>query len=214
RSAFLGDIADLLSAGLESCATLKALACKSVPLLADACLIELVESSGNARRAGCACASPETAQVLDLYAARIGLGEFHCGAAAEAAFTGSPVVVEQASREWMERAELDAEHGKLLETLGVHGLLCLPMIAFGERLGAVSFFLLDPKRRFTTADVQLAQEMASRIALGLRNRMLFAEAQSARRQAEAANRVKNDFLATMSHELRQPVHAIAGWVRL
>jgi len=44
--------------------------------------------------------------------------------------------------------------------------------------------------------------------------MLFAEAQSARRQAEAANRVKNDFLATMSHELRQPVHAIAGWVRL
>jgi signal transduction histidine kinase len=38
--------------------------------------------------------------------------------------------------------------------------------------------------------------------------------QSARDEADAANRIKDDFLGTLSHELRTPLHAIVGWVAL
>jgi len=38
--------------------------------------------------------------------------------------------------------------------------------------------------------------------------------QEARATAEAANRMKDEFLATLSHELRSPLNAMLGWLRL
>ena len=43
---------------------------------------------------------------------------------------------------------------------------------------------------------------------------LLAREQAAREQAEAANRIKDEFLAVLSHELRTPMNPILGWSRL
>ncbi|MBD1831238.1 response regulator [Cyanobacteria bacterium FACHB-472] len=43
---------------------------------------------------------------------------------------------------------------------------------------------------------------------------LLASEQEARAAAEAANRMKDEFLATLSHELRSPLNAMLGWLRL
>jgi len=46
-----------------------------------------------------------------------------------------------------------------------------------------------------------------------RERLLI-EAQRARRELEAAGRMKDQFLATLSHELRTPLNAVLGWARI
>lgn len=43
---------------------------------------------------------------------------------------------------------------------------------------------------------------------------LLKDAQAARRQAEEASRFRDDFLASVSHELRSPLSAIDGWIQL
>ncbi len=43
---------------------------------------------------------------------------------------------------------------------------------------------------------------------------LLAQEQAARQQAEAANRAKDEFLSNLSHELRNPLSSLLGWVYL
>ena len=51
-------------------------------------------------------------------------------------------------------------------------------------------------------------------ALGVHYRRLLKIADEQSRQADAANRVRDQFLANISHELRTPVNAVLGWARL
>ena len=48
----------------------------------------------------------------------------------------------------------------------------------------------------------------------LKRSKLLAQEQSARQEAQIANRAKDEFLSNLSHELRNPLNAILGWAQL
>ncbi len=68
----------------------------------------------------------------------------------------------------------------------------------GEIIGAVLIF----------------REVSKQRQLEVERNQLLAREQAARRQAEDANRMKDEFVATVSHELRAPLNAILGWARM
>ncbi|MEH2029658.1 MAG: chemotaxis protein CheB [Nostoc sp.] len=58
------------------------------------------------------------------------------------------------------------------------------------------------------------EDISDRKQLELERSKIIAQEQSARQQAEIANRAKDEFLSNLSHELRNPLNTILGWTQL
>jgi signal transduction histidine kinase len=101
----------------------------------------------------------------------------------------------------------DAEHLRLIRELGIRSAMVVPLLAGGRTLGAISFVASESARRYGAEDLDLAQALASRAAQAVDNALLF-------RQARDAIKVRDDFLYTISHDLKNPLGAIKGYAQL
>jgi two-component system, chemotaxis family, CheB/CheR fusion protein len=86
-----------------------------------------------------------------------------------------------------------------------------------EQIGH-KFMLLNARKMVAIDDVQTIllaiEDITEQKRLEREYSRLLIESQSARMTAESANRAKDDFLSTLSHELRNPLTAMIGWAHL
>jgi PAS domain S-box-containing protein len=199
-----------LSQSLDPQDTLAAIATTIVPRIADWCRIDLLDDAGAlhcriahhtdpaqaARAMALARVAPSEPGSVGSVAWVIAHGQpYHgvVGAPQDQAGAGARLVV---------------------GSLGLREVFCLPLIARGRTIGAMSVAQAESGRQLGEDDRVMVLQLAQRAALALDNARLYAEAEAARRQAEAANRAKDEFLAMLGHELRNPLAPIAAALEL
>ncbi len=195
-----------LSQSLNPDATLQTMARLLVPEVADWCRIDLVDAQGQVTVALVCNQNADLAARMESLARRWRAPADTPGSIDWTIRHAQPYRG-GVSREHIEMVT-DPEVAGLLRAIGVHDSLMVPLVARGRTLGAIAMLQAESGRRFDDSDQDLLTQLAHRAALALDNARLFAQAEESRRQAEQASRAKDEFLAMLGHELRNPLHPI------
>jgi GAF domain-containing protein len=86
--------------------------------------------------------------------------------------TGQPELVPEISESLLDEAVHDTRHREIMRELGLKSYLVVPLVARGRTLGAITLVAAESGRRYGTAQLELAEELARRAALAVDNARL------------------------------------------
>jgi signal transduction histidine kinase/FixJ family two-component response regulator len=185
RASFLAEATQVMASSLDVDTILKGASTLLVPFLADFAAVVLAGDDGSVRaRRSSAVAGwdhyvGQARAAFESLAAEMQMRAIHGAAREVQACLAAPSMADEAA----------APAGEM------HAF---PLITRGKARGALLLALGPSGRRLAGQDLSLAENLAGRVASALENCLLYEEIQQ-------ADRRKNEFLATLSHELRNPL---------
>ena len=194
-----------LAASLDYGATLRVAAELAVPTISDWCVLDVIEAGPGETRALRRVASvhhdAERDEILREMERR-GLDWDAPSAVIDMLRTGEPLLLPVVTDAWLEAHSDSTEELVATRQLGLRSLLIVPLLARDEVIGAMAMGRADDRRPFDEADLDLARAIGYRAALAIDN----ARHYGAERRATMA---RDDLLAIVSHDLRNPAAAIS-----
>ena len=204
--AFLAKANEVFASSLDYRETLRNVTFLAVPRIADWCAVDMVDPTGEKLYTRLAVAHADPAKIAfaeDL--ARRFPPDPEIDTIHRVMRSGTPELIPLITDELLVQHARNEEHLRIMREVGIMSAMVVPLRSRGEVVGAITFVATD--RRYSKQDLARAEELAYRASIAIENARLYSAAQ-------AANRAKDEFLATLSHEMRTPMTAVLGWARM
>ena len=197
-----------LARSLEPKQTLEAIARTMVPALADWCRIDIVDGDGILQRGISYHSDPEKSRIGSELVQRLRAAPETPGSMGWAVATGQSRLCHFDPPLQFDSIR-DRDLLEFARAIAMRAYFVVPLVARGRTLGALAALQAESGRGFDADSCALIVELAQRAALALDNARLYAEAETALQQAKSANQAKDQFLAMLGHELRNPLAPIS-----
>jgi serine phosphatase RsbU (regulator of sigma subunit)/anti-sigma regulatory factor (Ser/Thr protein kinase) len=175
RQRFLADSTEILAATLHPPETLRRIARLVVPRLADWCVVDMLDASGELERVAVAHVDPEKERVGWELSKHYEPKPEESDGVMKAIRTGEPAVYEEISEEVLRAFAEDQRHLEMLQDLGVKSSMIVPLTIRGRAVGALTFVWAESGHVYRARDLELAIELARRAASAVDNARLYAE---------------------------------------
>ncbi|WP_439643188.1 ATP-binding protein [Gemmatimonas sp.] len=203
RQRLLATAGWVLAASLDVESTMATIAELPVPLLGEWSLLELLTPDGAMRRAAATHLDPhrheDTAALLSKVAEPLEL-EPTAASSARVAHEAEAQRLTDISA-WLNANFHDTASRQRAQSLGASAVLLVPLRAGGRAIGALHLVRTRPGAVHSLEEQQVADQFAGLAALALENARLY-------QQSRSAVRERDEMLAIVSHDLRNPVNAI------
>lgn len=195
-------------AGLEDLqVTLDKIAFLAVPIFADWCAVDLLQEDGTLERVAVAHADPEKLSHAGDLHRRFPPDPNLPRGIWKVVRTGEAELVSEINAQLLAQLIEDPQRRAIMQALGFKSYIGVPLSARGRTFGAVSFFSAESARKYGMEDLETAVELGRNAAIAIENANLY-------RALQEADRGKDVFLATLAHELRNPLAAIMNGVSI
>jgi PAS domain S-box-containing protein len=207
KQQFLMQASSILSASLDYETTLVNLSQLMVPTVADWCVVDVItlplDYPQTVQRLAVAHADPAKQDLVEQLR-QYPLNLQQVGGVADSFRTGRPMLISQVSDDHLQAAASNPEHLKLLQALAPKSGMCVPLVARGQVLGAISLAISTSDRRYNISDRLLVEELAHRAAIAVDNARLYQEARQLQQIAERAA-IRTSLLQSLTAALSESV---------
>jgi len=201
RSEFLAE-SDSVLASLDPQAILR-IASKAVPRIAECCAIILDDEIKRGIPPTVTHVDPaRRSQILAIHERNRTHGEPDVGLRA-ALRTGRPQLVRSVTPELIRTRIRDPELADLYVQSGVTSWMIAPIAVRERTLGALLLCRIESDQLYDDEDLAMAEELGRKLGMALDNARLYLEVRE-------DDRLKDEFLAMLSHELRNPLVPIVA----
>ncbi|MEH2326696.1 MAG: PAS domain S-box protein [Nostoc sp.] len=173
---FLVEASTLLAASLDYEITLESVANLAVPTLADWCIVDVFQKDWSSKQIAIAIADPTKLNTLDQIRRRYP-PKIKAKQLVQQLRLGISVFYPKLSNSHLLQMAEDDEHLQLLQSLGIHSLMVIPVRSRGQLFGAISFFTAESGRQYEQTDLALGEDIARRAATAIDNARLYQETQ-------------------------------------
>ncbi|QLE55731.1 PAS domain S-box protein [Nostoc sp. TCL26-01] len=183
---FLVAASTILAASFDYEASLNNVAKLAVPVLADWCVVDILQPDWSIKQIAIATAHPTTQELLakirQSYPPKV--DDQHPFYATLIA--GQSIFYPQLPEAILQAMAENEEHRQLLQNLEMRSLMVIPLYSRGRIFGVISFVTGNSHREYTPQDLALAEDIARRAATAIDNARLYQETQQAKQAAELA----------------------------
>jgi PAS domain S-box-containing protein len=200
RAALLAEASRLLSGSFDYQTTLAALVRLTVPAMADYCALDIVDGDSFTRIGEAHVDKSKTSLVNEMSSfPKSVLTQHH--PVMRVIATGRPVLEVQVTPELIDASFAYEAQRQTVRALAPRSYICVPLTTSGNTIGVLTLATSSSGRTFDVADVALAADLARRAALVVEHARLFHE-------AEQATRARDEILAVVAHDLRNPLNTV------
>jgi PAS domain S-box-containing protein len=197
---FLAQASAVLASSFDYRATLTEVAHLAVPVLADICIVDLVDEHGDVSRLDVAFADSTNAVQLAPFRSKSPRAD-ETTALGRAISTRQPLLFRDCSPTSLASTGEGADHDLLIRISGAQSMMVVPLVARDRVFGVLTLIATGSGRQYSGSALSTAHDLATAAALAIDNARLY-------ERAQLAIRAREDVLSFVSHDMRNPLMGI------